>query len=141
MAIRPTKAIDLPFRFSVDGGVATTTDPDRRIRQRLISIVGTEPTERVMLPQFGVPVASFLFEPDPDSAAVELRSMTEIQAAMWEPALQVRSVIPIVNGEGNVTEIEMRYRRLSGPDNDFPSPKVHTAEITDDGQILEWLRG
>lgn len=141
MAIRPTKAIDLPFHFAVDGGVATVEDPDRQIRQRLVSIVGTEPTERLMLPEFGVPVASFLFEPDPDFAAVELRNLTEIQAGLWEPTLQVQSVVPVADREGNIAEVEMRYRRLAGPGNDEASPKVHLAEITADGQILEWLRG
>lgn len=141
MAIRPPKAIDLPFRIGADGGVATTDDPDRQIRQRLVSIVGTEPTERLMLPEFGVPVASFLFEPDPDYVATELRSLTEIQAGMWEPALQVQSVVPLHDNAGNVAEVEMRYRRLSGPGNDEPGPKVHLVEITEGGQVMEWMRG
>lgn len=140
MAIRPPIAVDLPFRIAADGGVAITDDLDRQIRQRLISIVGTEPTERVMLPQFGVPVASFLYEPNVPAIAIELKNLTEAQAGMWEPALFIQSVIPIRDMAGNTTEIEMRYRRPSY-DGDQIGPMVHQARITNDGQIREWIRG
>ncbi|MEU4534290.1 GPW/gp25 family protein [Streptosporangium sp. NPDC023825] len=139
MAVRPPIAVDLPFRFGADGGVVTGDDLDRQIRQRLITIVGTEPSERVMLPQFGVPVASFLYEPHTPAIAVELRNLTEAQAAMWEPALKVQSVIPVRDDEGHTTEIEMRYRRLNAEGNEG-GPMVHQARISE-GQIKEWVRG
>lgn len=134
-------AIDLPFRISPSGGIATTRDIDRQVRQRLITIVGTEPTERVMLPQFGVPVAKHLFENDAAAIASELREMSQIQADWWEPALRVRTVVPVRDTEGNIAEIEMTYQRLAGPRHDELGPKIHQAEITEGGQVREWIRG
>lgn len=135
-------AIDLPFRVGRDGGVGVQRDIDRQVRQRLISIVGTEPGERVMTSRFGVPAASYVFEPDPEFVRAVLTVQVEEQAAIWEPGLAVRAVKPVRRDDGLMSHIDVEYLRTDAhttPPN--LSRSVHQAVIGDNGQIREWLRG
>src|SRR5690606_7977522 len=134
-------AIDLPFRIGPDGAVQTTRDVDRQVRQRLISIIGTIPGERVMLPEFGVPVADYLFHPDPLYVEQELSRLVAQQADMWEPGLNVETVIPVYEDDGNVSRIDVFYQRTDTEDSDpLRARHVHTATVNSSG-VREVLRG
>ncbi|TKK84689.1 GPW/gp25 family protein [Herbidospora galbida] len=135
-------AIDLPFRFGADGGVAATRQVHRQIIQRLTSIVGTEPTERVMLPQFGVPAASYVFEPDATLVAVELRGLTEEQTAMWEPGLNVIAVVPEHDDTGKTAIVDVKYERTDDPSAPTSRARyVHVASFGPRGIEREVIRG
>lgn len=56
------KSISVPFRFT-GGKVATTTNSDAIIRQKIIDVLTTSPPERMGLPNYGASIYALLFEP------------------------------------------------------------------------------
>lgn len=85
--------IDLPFRVSPQGGIAFTRDPARQLRNRIISIIGTEVGSRAMRPDYGVPLASMLFESDDDLTTSIITSDIEAAIAAHEPGVIVQEVV------------------------------------------------
>lgn len=83
-----------PFKLTPQGGIATTTDPDRIALQRVESIVETPPRERVMLGDYGVDLPAHLFSPGVDQQTVEIENEVSGQLAKWEPNINVIDIIP-----------------------------------------------
>lgn|GEM_PF-3630023 len=133
-------AVDLPFRFE-NGQLATNRDVDRQIRQRLIAIIGTNPTERVMLPNLGVGVARFVFEPDPAQVTSDLTTEIKQQAARYEPGATITRVIPYPDAKKGEALLDVEYVRTDTPDSTRSSRFVHLATIGDGGIINEVIRG
>lgn len=137
-----TVAINLPFHFGADGGVSTTHDIDRQIRQRLISIIGTEPGERVMLPRFGVPVAATVFEPDVSTVEHELSIKTQEQTDIWEPGLNVTAAIPVHDEDGHTALIDVTYSRTDAPSSPTEGARyINQAQIGPAGIAREVING
>lgn len=59
-------AISIPFRIAENGRVATTTDLEEAIKQRIIDVLVTTKGERVMRPIYGASSSDLLFEPMDD---------------------------------------------------------------------------
>jgi len=133
-------AVDLPFRFE-NGQIATNRDVDRQIRQRLIAIIGTNPTERIMLPNLGVGVARFVFEPDPAQVTSDLTTEIKNQAARYEPGATIVRVIPRPNAKKGEAILDIEYERTDTPDSNRGSRFVHMAAIGPGGIVHEVIRG
>lgn len=56
------KSVSIPFRFS-GGRVASTRNYDTIVRQKIIDVLTTTPTERMGFPTYGASLYSLLFEP------------------------------------------------------------------------------
>jgi phage baseplate assembly protein W len=59
-------AISIPFRIAENGRVASTTDLEEAIKQRIIDVLVTTKGERVMRPIYGASSSDLLFEPMDD---------------------------------------------------------------------------
>ena len=59
-------AISKPFRIPENGRVASTTDLEEAIKQRIIDVLVTTKGERVMRPIYGASSSDLLFEPMDD---------------------------------------------------------------------------
>jgi phage baseplate assembly protein W len=86
-----------PFALTVQGSIATTSDPYQIATQRVESLVGTPPGERVMLPTYGVPIPDFLFAPDIAADVDEIATDVSKALQVWEPSINVNSVTPVVS--------------------------------------------
>lgn len=83
-----------PFGLTASGSVATTTDPSVQASQHVTSLVSTSPGQRVMNPNYGVPLDILVFGSDnPVVVQTVQRDVTQA-LAKWEPSIQVRSVTP-----------------------------------------------
>ncbi len=56
------REIALPFRTDARGRIATVAAPHERAKQHLTTFLLTQPGERVMRPDFGVPLQDAVFE-------------------------------------------------------------------------------
>lgn len=95
-----------------------------------------------MLPEFGVPAADFLYEPDPSYVEQELTFLVGQQADRWEPGLKVKSVVPVHNDDdGSTAMIDVKYTRTDSPASDpDQARRIHTATVSASG-VREVLRG
>lgn len=135
-------AMMLPFRVGADGSIGTTGNPAVQVRQRIVTVVGTEPGERVMMPNFGVPMVDAVFETGAGIVANELTQLTLRQMAMWEPAVVVQDVQPVLDDAGVVANIDINYVRADAPDTPYRlAANLDTAIIGTNGQIREVIRG
>jgi phage baseplate assembly protein W len=132
-----------PFHLSEDGSVAVTKDPDDMVRQHVLSLVSTQPGERVMLPNYGVNSAQFLFEPDSSEIPIRLGTLIEDAFKEWEPGVTFlkAEVSPrTANEQENLERVEVEYARADSAD----SPTVvgsNTAIISAGGTVREVVRG
>lgn len=87
-----TVELATPFGLTPSGAVSVLTTPSDQVQAHLTALVSIAPGERVMLPTYGVPLASLLF--GDTSAAVAMKVGNDVRAAItqWEPAVNLMDV-------------------------------------------------
>lgn len=138
----PTE-IAVPFRLASDGTIAVETNPDRQIAQHVNALVGTQPGERVMLPDYGVPVADLLFDPDANFVAQEIsRAVTKAFNA-YEPGVVLRRATPVPNtSQQSLARVKVDYiRREDGASPSSLALQTNTAVVRVGGTVSEVISG
>ena len=81
------------------------------IRQAIRIILGTNPGERLMRPDFGAGLNQFIFEPVNSATMAQVRAQVEEALIDWEPRIDVDEVkVSADPGERNTLLIEVHYR-------------------------------
>lgn len=80
-----------PVRVEADGEIAEVAY-DLDIQQAIRIILGTNPGERVMRPDFGAGLNAFVFEPVNPTTMSQLASQVESALIAWEPRIDVEGV-------------------------------------------------
>lgn len=106
----------IPFSLTPTGRVSTTDDPNQIASDRMESLVGTFPGERVMLPDYGVNMPAYIFAPD-ITAQQDLISLNVQQsAAQWEPTLVVGEITPnISQSDVGIVSIDIQFSLSNNP--------------------------
>lgn len=123
MAPDPKKAflgVGWAFPIGVAAGRTSFAAYDEDIREAIRIIIGTNPGERVMRPDFGAGLSEFLFEPVNTTTIETLRRRVQESLIDWEPRIDVLNVTvtsqfpPDATGVdangGNVLFIQVAYR-------------------------------
>jgi phage baseplate assembly protein W len=100
-----------PIVKSPKGYFPVTNDVEL-VKGDLLMLLLTNPGERVMMPQFGTPLATLLFDPNDAFLAEKARNMIINSISRWEP----RIVIDAINVS---TGISQRNRGFLNPNDDF----------------------
>ena len=82
------QGISFPPRIGPDGRIAWSTGP-QNIREAIRVILMTEAQERLLLPEFGGGLQSFLFQPNVVSTHRLIQERVTQAMARWEPRIQV----------------------------------------------------
>jgi uncharacterized protein len=99
-----------PPRIDVDGSIAQAAYEDD-IRQAITIIIGTNPGERVMRPDFGAGLNRFVFEPVSTTTMALVSTRVEEALIDWEPRIDVLDVrVSTDAAERNLLLIEVSYR-------------------------------
>jgi phage baseplate assembly protein W len=80
------------------------------IHQAIQIILGTNPGERVMRPDFGAGLNTFVFEPVNTTTIALVRDRVRGALIDWEPRIDVLEVLVTVGEERNRFDIDVRYR-------------------------------
>lgn len=124
----------VPFTITKQGRVGTTSNPNQIATDRVESLVGTFPGERVMQPNYGVDVPKFLFDADISAQTSILTTDVQIAVRTWEPTVVLQSVTPIVaQSDVGIVDISIDFT-LS---NDLNVTPVQTATIEVGGNVVE----
>ncbi len=98
------------FPICVEAGLTATAAYDEDVRQAIVIILGTDPGERLMRPDFGAGLSAFVFEPMTPTTLESLRLRVRDALVDWEPRIEVENVaVAAVVDEGRVL-IDVRYR-------------------------------
>jgi uncharacterized protein len=99
-----------PPKVDVDGSIADAVY-EEDIDQAIWIILGTNPEERVMRPDFGAGLNRFLFEPINSTTIEKLRTRVEESLVAWEPRIDVKKVsVKPDKVENNRLLIDVQYR-------------------------------
>src|SRR5262245_49206354 len=102
--------IAIPFALDRGGAIAATSDPNEQIRNHVMSLINTEPSERAVLIDYGVPLEEQLFENDDEAVAAELSDYINNALTTWEPGVVIQSVSPVPTASGNgYATVDVRY--------------------------------
>lgn len=99
-----------PPHLEPDGSVARAAY-EEDVRQAIRIILGSNPGERVMRPDFGAGLRSFVFEPVNTTTLALVKTRVEEALVDWEPRIDVEQVKVRPDGvERNRILIEVSYR-------------------------------
>lgn len=128
--------MSFPFRVDPSGGISVETNPDQQVINHVLSLVGTQPTERVMLATYGVPTMMSVFEPNDDLVAQHLTTVTTNAANLWEPGVTVLSVTSETDvSQPGLVDINVTFTRVNTGDTPTQPTQVFTATIKSNGDI------
>lgn len=85
------RGISFPPRIGPDGRIAWSSGADN-VREAIRVILSTERRERLMLPQFGGGLATYLFQPNIPSTHTLIADRIREALRRWEPRIEVESV-------------------------------------------------
>ena len=114
-AERYGKGIAFPPRVGSDGRVAWSVGA-QNVRESIRIILSTDFKERVMLPEFGGGLRSYLFQPNTVATRQLIQERASRVLARWEPRLEVVSVSVAADPDDpDAAVMELTYRlRASG---------------------------
>lgn len=132
--------IDLPFRVDNEGRIATTTDPRRQLRNRIVGIIGTELGSRVMRPEYGTPLQSALFEADDEMTASIIANDIRKAIIENEPGAEIQEVFfDQSGGSDGIVSLNVTYVAVNTVDT-LVVP-VNTALLRRGGTVEEERSG
>lgn len=82
----------LPLSLDPDDGIKLNKDFRDSVRQNLIMLILTVPGERIMIPDFGVGLRTFLFENDSESLRSEISSKIRQQVSIYLPVVEIVNI-------------------------------------------------
>ncbi|MDD7965489.1 GPW/gp25 family protein [Actinomycetospora lemnae] len=82
-----------------------------RVRQAIETIIGTEPGERVMLPEFGCGLRRFLMAPNNPATRSAIAEEITQALTLWEPRIRLTGVTVTPAEEPTVVWIDIAYVR------------------------------
>lgn len=85
------RGIGFPPRVGPDGRLRWS-EGERNVRESIQIILTTEERERLMLPEFGGGLGTFLFEPNTVATRHRMEERITRTLTLWEPRIQVESV-------------------------------------------------
>ena len=98
------------FPVCADAGRTAVAAYEEDVRQAILVIVGTDPGERVMRPDFGAGLSAFVFEPMTPATLEALRQRVHDALVDWEPRIDVLEVTAVPRPDEGQVLIGMRYR-------------------------------
>lgn len=99
------------FPVCVDAGATATAAYEEDIRQAIRIILGTNPGERVMRPDFGAGLSQFVFEPVNTATIESLKTRVQESLIDWEPRIDLEDVRVTADAtEVNKLLVDVHYR-------------------------------
>jgi phage baseplate assembly protein W len=104
------RGLAFPLRVDPQRRLAMSAG-EQRIRESIVTILGTEQGERLMRPDFGSRLRTLIFEPNNPATANLARFYIEDALARWEPRIeQVQVVVDPPSEGGAALNLRILYR-------------------------------
>ena len=99
------------FPVAVDApGAIAMAEYEEDIREAILIILGTNPGERVMRPDFGAGLRALAFEPINTATMALAKHRVEQALVLWEPRIDSIDVKVSAQPARGLLEIDVRYR-------------------------------
>lgn len=104
-----SSAMSLPFGFDANGAVNSTADQKKIIQDRVVLVLLTLISERVMRPSFGTRIKSSSFE-NVNDALILIRQEAAVGFSNWLPYLSLLSVNGSIDPNDGHLNIVVNYQ-------------------------------
>ena len=94
-----------------DRALALVAGADK-VRQSILAILDTEPGERVMRPDFGCGLRSYLMKPNSVATRALIRHDVELALARWEPRIKLDRVEVVAGQDPALALVAVAYTQL-----------------------------
>lgn len=94
--------LQYPLVKNAKGVMAQKSGVDQ-IKADLLQLLLTNPGERVMLPDFGVPLRKYIFEQPTDTVLLQIKQAIIDAIQKWEPRIEIEN-IAVTNGDETLDE-------------------------------------
>jgi len=122
------RSISFPPALNSESRMAWSEGADN-IRESIRIILSTEPGERLMLPNFGTGLKSFLFEPNTVTTHRLIEEKISKSLEMWEPRIKLDSIDVIADEEdAQAVWVMIRYTLVANKRGDQLQFRVQLAE-------------
>jgi hypothetical protein len=101
LPLTPNRAGALPY-----------ADGPEKVRQAILIIVETEPGERLMRPDFGCGLRTFLMKPNTAATRALIQQEVARALALWEGRIDVESVAVTPGDDPALVIVEIAYAHL-----------------------------
>lgn len=112
MALAPR----VPFGFDSSGRVAVETNPDRIVRQDVLTLLGTNPGERVMRVPYGANLLPYVFENLTPAEQAAMTQQVNDQMTRYVPQARLLELRLTVGPDGGIepgrAEVTLNYQRI-----------------------------
>lgn len=95
--------------------VMSRQEDDRLLKNDILQLLTTVPGERVMRPDFGIPLRTFIFEQNVATDVVALESKIRQELARQEPRVTVENVKIISDQDRNGMQVTILVRLVKDP--------------------------
>ena len=100
------------FPVGIEAGQTATAAYDEDVRQAVLIIVGTNPGERVMRPDFGAGLLALVFEPNSDALAATTQLLVQSSLQQHLSHLIALQGVTVEHDDGVLT-VNVVYRLLA----------------------------
>ncbi len=98
-----------PVRTDATGRIALVSR-EREIEESIRLILGTSPGERPMRPEFGCPIADYVFAPADGETGARIAADVRASLLRWEPRIELKDVTVSPDPDDEtVLYIDIRY--------------------------------
>lgn len=127
----------VPFRIDPGGGLATTRSQDAILTSHVISVLGTQPTERAMRPTYGCDIQRFAFSTGDASALTEMNDLVRASMEKFCPEARFISLKAQPPDQTGVFVVRVKFSSAADPrDNPFEAV-LEFAVQTSGGDVVE----
>lgn len=105
-----------PPQLGPDGRIAEAAY-EEDVREAITVVLGTNPGERVMRPDFGAGLSQFVFEPVNPTTLARVEARVSDSLIAWEPRIDIDQVQVTPDGSALLIELSYRVRATNSTQN------------------------
>ncbi len=106
------RGIKFPYQINALGGTGTSAALEH-INESIRQILGTNPGERIMLPDFGSRLNELIFEPNDDIFKSLIKTYVTDAIAVWEKRVKLTSIEILDQPDQHLVNIQIAYILIS----------------------------
>jgi len=131
--IMTERAISLPFSFDSSGALSYTTDEKKILQDRVVLVVMSRLSERVMRPTFGSTAPDAAFESQ-ETAESSIKQAITVGFSQWlKPLTLTKTIVEIDPIDGYlVATVQYKYEK----EKNEQSVKIKTAILSRSGEVI-----
>lgn len=106
----------VPFGFDSSGRLAVETNPDRIVRQDVLTLLGTNQGERVMRVEYGANLRPYVFDNLTPAEQADMTQRISGQMSRYVPQARMLALDLVVGPDGGLSpglaEVTLNYQRI-----------------------------